>query len=599
MKEKILELSRKELDGALSVIPIDDLEKFVLFTEMMRVIDYWSVFKPLLPPNKCLSTPDFEIIKLGWNLALENLFIRIINDGFPIIESTEETRLFATSLLHKFGRSVLLERTYEMLVSGCVSSEEIGSKILIKASENMENQYIDNLEFKLLADVQGYINDNIGEHWNGWNIGEFDDPSIEVNLPGAYHLQHSQKDLKKHHIDNVDELMKGIVFPWDSGNGVMMGYGALPELDDHFFSLAIENVISWRNDLGIHPSIKLDGITGHELTLIISVVSALHMKHIRFSLAAMDKYHEISIPQSLTIWTKKSELIDSIQDYTNFERDLIERGIDAIAITPSESKKLKGITLPLMPLLVSLGNGILLRPVSSLMKNPFVATSTLQSWRTPNITNILSHPREDWMRSDLYHLFRGNKYKVVDGNIKLRKGRKVITDIDATIFDKTTGELALFQIKWQDYYTNDVKQLRSRAKNFVEEIDSWSSKVTSWIEENGVHELVKTLRLKVPKHRPVSRVFLFGLSKTSARMKGYGYTLSSKNIAVCNWPMFLRKRFEIGPSVRVLHDLYEEIKSLENRTVKATPIPIEINSEGYVIEFSNLWNSYSDEVDKA
>lgn len=595
MYEKILELSNKELEGALSVIPEDDLSRFVLFTEAMRVLDYWSVFKDMLPPEKSLSPPDFEIVQLGWNSALEYLFVPVKSDGFPIRESTHKTRLFATSLLHKFGRSVLLRRVYEMLVSGYVSSEIVDSKIVIKTTERAEEQYIDNLEFKLLAELQGYINENIGYHWNGWNLGEFDDPSVEVDLLGAYHLQDSKKELKKHHIDNVDDLMEDLVFPWDSGNGIMMGYEALPELDNHFFSLAIENAVNWRNDFGIHPSIKLNGVTGLELTLIVSVISALHMKHIRFSFAAMKKYQEISIPQSLTIWTKKSEIIDSIQDYTNFDRNLIERGIDAIAITPGESKNIKNLTSPLIPLLINLGNGILLRPISSLTKNPFVSTTTIQSWRTPNITDILSHPREDWMRNDLYHLFKGNRYKTVGGNINIRKGNKVVTDIDAAILDKTTGELALFQIKWQDYYTNDVKKLRSRAKNFVKEIDDWSSKVTSWIEENGLHELVKTLRLKVPKSKPVNRVYLFGLSKTSARMKGYGYNVDSENIAVCNWPMFVRKRFEIGASPTVFHDLFAEIKKDEGGTVKATPIPYQMNSEGFIIEFSNLWNSYSDE----
>ncbi|MBB3140503.1 hypothetical protein [Halomonas organivorans] len=594
MSDKILELSKKELQGALSVLPKDDLNKFVLFTEIMRILDYWSVFKDILPSENSLSAPDFEIIQLGWNLALEHLFVPVKPDGFPIQESTEKTRLFATSLLHKFGRAVLLKRTYEMLVSGFLSAETKDSKIIIRATERAESQFADNIEFTLLSGIQSYINENIGDYRNGWFLGKFDDPSIEVTLPGAYHLQDSRKELKKHYIDNVDELMEELVFPWDSGNGIMMGYNAIPEIDNHFFSLAIENAIAWRNDVGLHPSVKLNDVTGSELTLIVAVISALHMKHVRFALTALKKHKEISIPQSLTIWTKASELIDSIHDYTDFDKNLIERGVNAIAIAPSESRNLKGQTTPLIPLLVDLGNGILLRPVSSLIKNPFISTSTLQGWRIPNITDILSLPREDWMRNDLYHLFRGTRYKSVDGNIKIRNGGKVVTDIDAAILDRTTGDLALFQIKWQDYYTNDVRKLRSRAKNFVKEIDGWASKVSSWIEDNGVYELVKTLRLKVPRDKQVSRVYLFGLSKTSARMKGYGYSMESDDIAICNWPMFLRKRFEVGSSKNVFKDLHASIKKDENIAVKSKPVPVEINSEGNAIEFINLWNSYLD-----
>ena len=49
-------------------------------------------------------------------------------------------------------------------------------------------------------------------------------------------------------------------------------------------------------------------------------------------------------------------------------------------------------------------------------------------------------------------MFSGVKYITIDGNIKLRTGKKIVTDIDAAIFDRTTGELAIFQIKWQDFF---------------------------------------------------------------------------------------------------------------------------------------------------
>jgi hypothetical protein len=48
----------------------------------------------------------------------------------------------------------------------------------------------------------------------------------------------------------------------------------------------------------------------------------------------------------------------------------------------------------------------------------------------------------------------------------------MLTDIDAVIFDRLTGELALFQLKWQDYSTNSLRETRSKASNLVKELDS-------------------------------------------------------------------------------------------------------------------------------
>ena len=39
----------------------------------------------------------------------------------------------------------------------------------------------------------------------------------------------------------------------------------------------------------------------------------------------------------------------------------------------------------------------------------------------------------------------------------------MITDIDAAVFDVTTGELGLFQLKWQDFSSSDVAKQRSKA----------------------------------------------------------------------------------------------------------------------------------------
>lgn len=47
MHEEFKEMANKVL-GALCIIPSDTMLKFILFTETVRVIDYWYVFQHLL-----------------------------------------------------------------------------------------------------------------------------------------------------------------------------------------------------------------------------------------------------------------------------------------------------------------------------------------------------------------------------------------------------------------------------------------------------------------------------------------------------------------------------------------------------------------------
>ncbi len=70
-----------------------------------------------------------------------------------------------------------------------------------------------------------------------------------------------------------------------------------------------------------------------------------------------------------------------------------------------------------------------------------------------------------------------------------------MTDIYAAVLDMTTGELAIFQLKWQDFGYNDLLRIRSKATKFVERVDTWSSQTLEWIDEFGNAALCHNLRL--------------------------------------------------------------------------------------------------------
>jgi hypothetical protein len=200
------------------------------------------------------------------------------------------------------------------------------------------------------------------------------------------------------------------------------------------------------------------------------------------------------------------------------------------------------------------------------------------------------------MRSEIYQIFQGTRYKRVDGNINLRDENRVLTDIDGAIFDNLTGELALFQLKWQDYFTNDVREMKSKASNLTNELDEWASKVDSWINKKGVSELIKALRLKLHKEHSISSIYLFGVSRFYARTQGFGYAVKNQKLAIANWAQFLRVRYEIGPAERVFHKLFETLREKMNEEVpNPKPLPLTINVSGKSICFENVWNDFDDD----
>lgn len=182
----------------------------------------------------------------------------------------------------------------------------------------------------------------------------------------------------------------------------------------------------------------------------------------------------------------------------------------------------------------------------------------------------------------------------IDGNINIRNNGKVVTDIDAAIFDRVSWELALFQIKWQDFHYNDVKKLRSRASNLVKSLDDWATKVEEWIGINGMQQLSQTLRLKLVWNDSINKVILFWISRNASRMEWYWFNLTVKNLAIWNWPQFVKNRFEIWPSEKVFTDLFETLKNQENKRLKTKSFPFEFSVGDKKIILNDIWCTYGD-----
>ena len=319
------------------------------------------------------------------------------------------------------------------------------------------------------------------------------------------------------------------------------------------------------------------------------------MKHERFAYLAIKQFPEISIPQSLTIWSPLEDLKKDIAEFTGIDAKIVSSAIDSITLNSNDAYFLKDYSSKFMPMLINLGNGYALKPISSIIRNPFFSAITLLEQRDSNMRNHISLQREKWFQEHIYAMFYGTRYQAVDGNVKLRKGEVTITDIDGAIYDNLTGELAIIQIKWQDFFFNDVKKLRSKASNLIKELEDWAMKVTDWISENGREKLITSLRLKPAAGKSISSIYLFGLSKNAARMQGYGFDMKSDNLAIATWPQFFRNRFEIGPSERVIHDLFTTLKAQQQGTVPSKPLPLRFEIFNKTMLFEDLW-SIADEL---
>lgn len=558
-------LAAEQIARIEAILPEHPMDRAALFIEITRVVDACTVNPPKDDGSGYITVND-TILKWGWNSAAALLLSPLpILGAFPLAESTPAIRASASELLRALGCNQLVRRGAEMVRRGLVNANPTDRGYLIKSvNKRISKALLDNLDVDLMEET-----DNI---------------KLSIELLDDWRR------------DDIDALMLPLMRPWHTNRGTMLAYDAAPEVDDHFLAEAHQLATKWQAEAGIHPETLFGSVTGAELIHLSIYFISFHLKHAKFVALAAQHLPEVSPIQSLTIWKPRADFVVGLADFMDLAPNRVAAIVEAIAFRADEAAELKNETTPLRPLIIDLGNGVDLWPVSALDRNPFETVRRIQQRRDPSAITRLATPRERWLREDIYALFQGNRYECIQSNIKVKVDGRILTDIDAAIYDRVNDQLALFQIKWQDYSTNNPKELVSKATNFMEAMNLWASKVETWHNAIGIERLMRTLRLRPSSQSDRTKVFLFGISRSMARLGEMAGQTPAKGLALANWAQFLRARYEVGPVDNVLAKLHERFVAEYEAEPRLVPLPIVVEIAGTHIEFSdNFFRVTSDE----
>lgn len=559
-------LARQELDEVERFIgTVPPIECAVLLIEACRCLDHMHVVQKLSRKEEGkLSVHDFDIVVRGWNVLFGLLMQRKGEfNGVPLRESLPELRQALMGMLHFAGRYVLLNRTAEMVRHGMVSAMADGDKIELKLSDRtLSNHFHDQVDHGKFAELNAKV-------LRGYK-------AVATDADTAQHLR---------------DVMGRLTFPWKTPQGVMVGYSADPEIDAYFLDAVTQNTLQWRDDAGIHPCAELGGCSGGLLTTVVHVLMSFYTKHIMFVEEAIKLHPGVNQHMSLTIWKTRADLITSLLTATEASEEEVSAALDLITVRADDAAYFLTEQAPGIPLVIELCNGYLLTPVSGVFRNPFNAIRMLRESTSAAIRNALREHREEWMAEDLYALFEGPRFQRVSGQTKLRRDGQIVTDIDAAIFDNATGELVLFQLKWQDFTSSSVRTQRSKAKNFSDQVQDWAEKVRSWINQFGVAALCRALKIKPPDGTEPRIVRLIAIGRSNARFRSYGYNTAG-NMLVLPWPQFARLRLAIGPGQDFFKLLTQAVISENAVPVERKPLPYVLERHGLQVTFRDIWSGF-------
>jgi DNA modification methylase len=145
---------------------------------------------------------------------------------------------------------------------------------------------------------------------------------------------------------------------------------------------------------------------------------------------------------------------------------LAEQCLRVVTLTHADKPRLTIPKGPPAPL-VELGRAHVLKSVAGCLNSPFdfMGASLRQKYSDDWDRAILL--REKTFRNELYSLFPQREIIRVPTQVKIRQGNRVITDIDAAIFDPQNNIGGLFQLKWQEPFGPSIRARDSRKKNFT------------------------------------------------------------------------------------------------------------------------------------
>lgn len=167
---------------------------------------------------------------------------------------------------------------------------------------------------------------------------------------------------------------------------------------------------------------------------------------------------------------------------------------------------------------IGLGKDFLLLPCFGALTNPYFALfrHLREVYRTD--WDHAVDCREAIFRSDLAKVFPPSRFAIPENGFKLRRSNNsVITDIDALILDRETGDLALVQLKWHDVFGLSLRERESRRKN-IAKANEWVERVAEWVGDRSSHEVTYALGIKAQasKRPPI----LYVIARYGARFSG-------------------------------------------------------------------------------
>ena len=525
--------------------------------ELVRAIDYYFVY--VLGLNE--KRREEEIDKERWDLYRHgqrkavSLFVdqSSILAGASLTRSTPVHQQWADAVIQSCGRLGICEMLLDLHKYDLV---------------------------ELSMPTPGTIHAKVGQRELGVEPLEANERSIFGDL--AEEIDQHVRDQLLAIRPGIMALMSPLVSSWEEH---FIQYDTLPEVDSFFHGQGhLWARAHYQPGQDAFPPQATFGDIPFEVYRegVVHVISWT-LKHLAFCGLLLSREPQLDWRNVLTITKSESQLQSDLAVALGVSEVEARQVLDTLKVMPENvDAHTSEPAVDIAPFL-SINSGVVVHSIAGVLGSPFDFMLSELNRRYPTDWDHAVNEREEVFRKELYGLFPTERFVRAERPLKLKDEGATATDIDAALFDASTGTLGLFQLKWQDPFGASMKKRNSKMKNFLTETNRWVSTVSSTLNHSPT-ALVSLIGERAARDFEREGIRLFVIGRHFSHFSGGVYR--DPRAAWGTWPQMLRllKESQVGNDpIAWLHQTLQE----QSPSIK-TPITVreyETQIGGYRVKY--------------
>lgn len=218
------------------------------------------------------------------------------------------------------------------------------------------------------------------------------------------------------------------------------------------------------------------------------------LQHVAFATSLRKRHSHLDLRNLLTIFARREDVLAVLEE-AGGTPEAVAQFMSAATLSSDQAATYAADYETPAPFYIPIARDFVLLPCFGALLNPLVGVVRYLKGQFRSDWDRVVLGREHVFREEMRELFPSPRFVVSEAGIRLRRDDgSELTDIDASVYDRSTETIGLFQLKWHDIYGRSTRERNSRRLNLLR-ANAWVEAVSTWLQGHSVAELVRMLKL--------------------------------------------------------------------------------------------------------